>query len=85
MSSKLAERKTRAAFETVDVVFSQGIRRQVVIELLPGFARMRLKGTRTSFDLPYSSAFLLAVKAADAAKRREKAEAKKAAKQGRAA
>jgi hypothetical protein len=83
MSSKLADRKRRAAFETVDVVFSQGQRRQVVIELHPTFATLRLKGTRTSFDLSYSSAFVVAVKAADAAKRREKAEAKKTAKGGK--
>lgn len=82
MSSKLADRKRRAAFETLDVVFSQGNRRQVTVELLPTFMKLRLKGTRHTYPLPYSSAFLIALKATLAAEKREKAEARKLRKAG---
>ena len=70
--TKLNERKTRLVFETADCYRERGKLRQVVIEANPLTATIRLKGTRTKFDLPWSAFYALAAKAAAEQVRREK-------------
>lgn len=83
--SKLEHRKRRATFETLDVVWSKGRTRPVLVELHPTHMTLRLKGTRArnAHALTYSAAFMQALNAAQAAARREKAKAKKLGKAGK--
>lgn len=59
---RIADRVTRLVFETDDFVFDAGRQRQVVIEARPAYARVRLKGTRRSYAVPYSAVYQAAVR-----------------------
>ena len=73
---KLGKRKTRLIFETLDQVFERG-NREVVVEARPFHAAVRLKGTRTTYTLPWSTIFQLAVRAELARRKAEREKAKK--------
>ncbi len=77
MASKLANRKSKLVFVTADEIRERGKYRAVIVEAHPGYATLRLQGLRKSFTLPYGAIYGLAVKAAVAAERAEKAAKKK--------
>jgi hypothetical protein len=58
----LAERKTRLVFETADVVHECGHDRQVAVEAHPGYAVVRLKGTRQGYCISYGAIYHAAVR-----------------------
>lgn len=73
----LRQRKTRLIFETESEVKERGKYRAVIIEAMPHFAMVRLKGTRTKFPIPYAAIYhaaarLAAIEARDAKKRGRK-------------
>jgi hypothetical protein len=79
--TSLAHRKTRLQFETSDVIRYKGRLREIVIEATEYTAHVRLKGTRTRFEISWAGVFNLAAKIAA-----EKARAERKAKRlGRAA
>lgn len=75
--SKLAARKSRAIFETGNAVYERRRQRQIVLELKPEYMILRLKGTRRSFVLSYTSALNTAIRNEAIRKRLEKARNKK--------
>lgn len=71
--TKLSERRTKLKIETADVVRDRGrTYREVVIEATPLVARVRLKGTRRSYDVNWSTIYELCCKIAAENARREK-------------
>ncbi len=72
----LVKRSTRLRFTTSDEQREQGKYRRVMVEALPGCAVIRLSGLRTSYTIPWSAVYSLAVKAAVASERAEKARKK---------
>jgi len=75
----LAQRKSRLVLVTSDAVFEKGQRREVVVEVSPYTATLRLKGTRTRFEVSWAGIMNYAVKVAVEKERAEK----KAARKGR--
>lgn len=75
----LSERKTRLTFETADVVRERGKQREVVIECESAYyASVRLKGTRTRFQISYAAIYQAAARIEAMRLRSEKLAAKKA-------
>jgi hypothetical protein len=58
--TRLLQRKTKCQFETCNIW--QG--RAVVVEALPHYLRVRLKGQRTTFDVSYAGIYCLGAKIA---------------------
>ena len=80
---RVAARKTRLVFETDDFVFERGQNRQIVIEALPSYCILRVKGSRRRFAAGYAAIYHDAVDRANAWARKEKAAAAKAKKAAR--
>ena len=59
-------------------------RRNWIVELEPRLIRFRAKRTRQSYPVTWEAVWVLAMKIAAEAKRKEKAERRKARKEGRA-
>lgn len=57
----LSTRKTRCVVQFSDCVREKGKLREVIMELSPYGAKVRLKGMKTSFDLSPASIYNLAV------------------------
>lgn len=70
--TKIKERKTKLAIETADTIYEQGAHRPVLVEAHPLHATVRLKGTRSSYDISWSAVWSMAVKAEAERVRREK-------------
>lgn len=68
----LAQRKSKLTFETGDHVREAGRLRAVVIECENTFAYVRLKGTRTRYQVEWSAMYSVAVKQHVAALKAEK-------------
>lgn len=77
---RIANRVTRLMFETDDFIYDTGQQRRVIVEARPAYAKLRLKGTRRSYSIPYSAVYQAAVRMDLDANRRLKV--KKAAKKG---
>jgi hypothetical protein len=75
--TSLTTRKTRLSFETGDTIRDRGKLREVVIECENTFAYVRLKGTRSRFQIEWSAVYHAAAKLAAMQVRREKIDAKK--------
>ena len=75
--TNLATRKSRLVFTSCDLVRECGKFREVVIEAHPQHASIRLKGLHTSYDIPWSAVWSMAVKAQLAHDRAEKLAKKK--------
>jgi hypothetical protein len=78
--TNLETRKSKLHVKTGDTVYERGQRREVIIEMNPYSAIVRLKGMKHGFALSYAGMYNLAVKIAVQAERDEKAKAKKAGK-----
>jgi hypothetical protein len=70
--TSLVGRKSKLAIETADTVYEQGAYRPVLVEAHPLHATVRLKGTRSSYDIPWGAVWSMAVKAEAERVRREK-------------
>jgi hypothetical protein len=70
--SKLSQRKSKLIVETENTVYDRRRQRQIIVELKPGYMIFRLKGTRGSFVLSYTSGLNLAIRNDAARKRLEK-------------
>ena len=66
---KIAERKSRLSFITNQVARYRGKEREIVIEVFPEHAAVRLLGTRTRYEVSWRGVFDLA---AEIFARREK-------------
>jgi hypothetical protein len=66
---KIAERKSRLSFITNQVARYKGREREIVIEVFPEHAAVRLLGTRTRYEVSWRGVFDLA---AEIYARREK-------------
>jgi hypothetical protein len=66
---KIADRKTRLSFITNQVARYRGKLREIVIEVFPEHAAVRLLGTRTRYEVSWRGVFDLA---AEVYARREK-------------
>ena len=64
MSSKLSARKRRASFETEDTFFELGRNRNIIIELRPTHAVLRLQGCRRRWAVGYEYLVWTAIKKA---------------------
>ena len=72
--TSLATRKTRLHFTTSDAVRYRGRLREIVIEATEYTAHVRLKGTRTRFEISWAGVFNQAAKiAAEKARAERKA------------
>lgn len=71
--SKLSQRKSKLIVETENAVYERGRNRQIIVELKPGYAIYRLKGTRRMVVVSYTSALNLGIRNEAARKRLEKA------------
>jgi hypothetical protein len=71
--SKLSQRKSKLVVETDNAVYDRRRQREIVVELKPGHMVFRLKGTRQSYVLSYTSALNLAIRNEVARRRLEKA------------
>ena len=69
----LAKRKTRLVFTTNQTVRYRGKEREIVIEVFPEHAAVRLLGTRTPYEISWRGVFDLA---AEIYARRERAQQK---------
>ena len=78
---KIAERKSRLSFITNQVARYRGKEREIVIEVFPEHAAVRLLGTRTRYEVSWRGVFDLA---AEIFARQEK-EARKSERRTRAA
>jgi hypothetical protein len=67
---KLSKRKTRLSFITNQVARYRGREREIVIEVFPEHAAVRLLGTRTRYEVSWRGVFDLA---AEIYARRERA------------
>ena len=76
---KLSKRKTRLTFITNSTARYRGKEREIVIEVFPEHAAVRLLGTRTRYEVSWRGVFDLA---AEIYARRER-EARKAARAAR--
>jgi hypothetical protein len=76
--TSLSQRKSRLTFETGDTIRERGRSREVVIECENTFAFVRLKGTKTRFQIEWGAIYHAAAKLAAAQVRREKLAARKA-------
>jgi hypothetical protein len=74
---KLAQRKTRLLVETDNSVYDRRRQREIVVELKPSYMILRLKGTRASFTITYTSVLNKAIANEVLRKRLEKANKKK--------
>ncbi len=73
--TQLAKRKTRLQFETSDTVRG----RAVILEATPYTVALRLKGTRTRYEISYAGIYYAAAKlAADRARAEKRARRSKA-------
>ena len=79
---KIAERKSRLSFITNQVARYRGKDREIVIEVFPEHAAVRLLGTRTRYEVSWRGVFDLA---AEIFARREKERRKQERKIRRAA
>lgn len=70
--TSLDKRKTKLTFQTCDVVRERGRLREVVIQAEPYYARVRLAGTRTTFEISYAAIYQAAARIAAERKRAEK-------------
>jgi hypothetical protein len=70
---KLSKRKTRLSFITNQVARYRGREREIVIEVFPEHAAVRLLGTRTRYEVSWRGVFDLA---AEIHARRERAQKK---------
>lgn len=70
--TSLSARKRKLRFLTSAVIRHGGKAREVVIEAEPTFARVRLKGLRTSYAIGWDGLFWAAAKLAAEQRRREK-------------
>ena len=77
---KLAQRKTRLLVETDNSVYDRRRQREIVVELKPSYMILRLKGTRASFTITYTSVLNKAIANEVLRKRLEKAKKKSGAK-----
>jgi hypothetical protein len=68
----LTSRKTKLVIETSDTIREQGKYRPVLVEAHPLHATVRLKGMRSSYDIPWSAIWSMAVKAEAERVRRDK-------------
>lgn len=75
----LSTRKTRCVVQFSDCVRERGRLREVIMELSPYGAKVRLKGMRSSFDISPASIYNMAVLKFVAAQKAEK----KAKKEGK--
>jgi hypothetical protein len=75
--SRLALRSTRAMFTTEDCVRERRKLREVVVDLKPRYAMVRLAGLRTSYPISYAAIYSAAVKLAVQQERAEKKKAHK--------
>lgn len=64
--------KTAVVIETADTVYEQGAYRPVLVEAHPLHANVRLKGMRSSYDVPWSSIWAMGAKMEAERVRREK-------------
>ncbi len=76
--SKLSERKTRLVAEFSETIRERGRSREVVMRLSEYSIAVKLKGTRTWFEISPASVYNLAVSKEVARQKAEKATAKKA-------
>ena len=76
--SKLCERKSRLVAEFSETIRERGRFREIVVQLSPYNIKVKLKGTRSWYDLSPASCYNLAVAKEVAKQRALKAEAKKA-------
>lgn len=70
--SKLSQRKSRLVVETENTVYERGRNRKIIVELRPGYAIYRLKGTRRMVVVSYTSALNLGIHNEALRKRLEK-------------
>lgn len=70
--SKLCERKSRLVAEFSETIRERGRSREIVVQLSPYNIKVKLKGTRTWFDLSPASCYNLAVAKEVARQRAEK-------------
>lgn len=59
--TKLCERKSRLIAEFSETIRERGRSREIVVQLSPYNIKVKLKGTRTWYDLSPASAYNLAV------------------------
>ena len=76
--SKLCERKSRLVAEFSETIRERGRSREIVVQLSPYNIKVKLKGTRSWYDMSPASCYNLAVAKEVAKQRALKAEAKKA-------
>jgi len=76
--TRLAERKSKLLIETSDTVRERGRLREVIIEPLPHYAVIRLKGLRSRFSISYAGIYNAAVKIEVERQRAEKKAKRKA-------
>ena len=74
---KIVGRKTRCVLETATCVRYKKRDREIILELHPHHADVRLKGTRFRFPITYESIYYRAGEIAAAAAKRARAEARK--------
>jgi hypothetical protein len=80
----LTHRITKLRFITAEEVREKGRYRKICVEAEPMCAIIRLVGLRTAYSIPWAAIHSLAVKAAVAAEKAEKAAKKKAGRNGTA-
>jgi hypothetical protein len=76
--SKLCDRKSRLIAEFSETIRERGRSREIIVQLSPYNIRVKLKGTRSWYDLNPASCYNLAVSKEVARLRAEKAAARKA-------
>ncbi len=59
--SKLCERKSRLVAEFSETIRERGRSREIIVQLSPYNIKVKLKGTRTWYDLSPASCYNLAV------------------------
>jgi hypothetical protein len=74
--SKLTERTSKLVVETACAVYDRRRERAVIVEFKPTYMIYRLKGTRGSYTLTYTSALNLAIRNEKLRKQLEKTKKK---------
>ena len=76
--TRLSERKSKLLIQTSDTVREKGKSREVIIEPLPHYAVIRLKGLRSRYEISWAGIWNAAVKIEVERQRAEKKAKRKA-------
>ena len=80
--TRLSTRKTKLTFVTDQTARFRGKDREIVVEVFPAFAELRLAGTRTRYEISWRGIYDVAAEVF-ARRERERKKAERAARKGR--